>query len=62
MSFPLMYDIVSCMYFSVYFQYIQDNLCVMSGGFLLSSPDDAVIMEGSKEEWYGLFVVRMYLY
>ena len=30
-------------------QYIEDNLCVMSVGFLLSGPDDAVIWRGPKK-------------
>ncbi len=30
-------------------QYVDDNLCVMSVGFLLSSPDDAVIWRGPKK-------------
>ena len=35
--------------FSPQFQYIEDNLCVMSVGFLLSSPDEAVIWRGPKK-------------
>ncbi|XP_052366614.1 cytosolic Fe-S cluster assembly factor nubp1, partial [Oncorhynchus keta] len=31
------------------FQYVEDNLAVMSIGFLLSSPDDAVIWRGPKK-------------
>lgn len=31
------------------FQYVDDNLSVMSIGFLLSSPDDAVIWRGPKK-------------
>lgn len=30
-------------------QYVDDNLAVMSVGFLLSSPDDAVIWRGPKK-------------
>ncbi len=30
-------------------QFIDDNLCVMSVGFLLSSPDEAVIWRGPKK-------------
>ncbi len=48
-----------------YFQYVEDNLGVMSVGFLLSSPDDAVIWRGPKkngETWsntYLQFVVML---
>lgn len=31
------------------FQYVDDNLAVMSIGFLLGSPDDAVIWRGPKK-------------
>jgi len=31
------------------YQYMEDNLGVMSVGFLLSSPDDAVIWRGPKK-------------
>ena len=39
------------MYFLI--QFIEENLGVMSVGFLLSSPDDAVIWRGPKKngEW-----------
>lgn len=30
-------------------QFVEDNLCVMSIGFLLASPDDAVIWRGPKK-------------
>lgn len=30
-------------------QYVEDNLSVMSIGFLLSSPDDAIIWRGPKK-------------
>jgi len=47
-------------------QYMEDNLGVMSVGFLLSSPDDAVIWRGPKKNggywWAGIgctgFIVR----
>ena len=35
-------------------QYIEDNLCVMSVGFLLSGPDDAVIWRGPKKNGENL--------
>ena len=41
------------------FQYIEDNLCVMSVGFLLSGPDEAVIWRGPKKN--GLFLVQLFL-
>lgn len=45
----------------MHFQYVEDNLCVMSIGFLLNSPDDAIIWRGPKKngncEWiYGTVV------
>ena len=33
----------------LFLQYIDDNLSLMSVGFLLSSPDDAVIWRGPKK-------------
>lgn len=33
----------------IFFQYVEDNLSVMSIGFLLSSPDDAIIWRGPKK-------------
>ena len=36
------------------FQYVEDNLAVMSVGFLLSSPEEAVIWRGPKKN--GLFI------
>lgn len=36
-------------------QYVEDNLAVMSIGFLLSSPDDAVIWRGPKKN--GIYIV-----
>ena len=33
----------------VLFQFVEENLGVMSVGFLLSSPDDAVIWRGPKK-------------
>ena len=38
------------------FQYIEDNLCVMSVGFLLSGPDEAVIWRGPKKNGVFAFV------
>lgn len=38
-------------------QYVDDNLAVMSIGFLLSSPDDAVIWRGPKKN--GAFVCAL---
>lgn len=38
------------------FKYVEDNLAVMSIGFLLSSPDDAVIWRGPKKN--GLYLQR----
>lgn len=35
-------------------QYVEDNLGVMSVGFLLSSPDDAVIWRGPKKNGLSL--------
>jgi hypothetical protein len=35
-------------------QYVDDNLGVMSVGFLLSSPDDAVIWRGPKKNGLSL--------
>ena len=35
--------------FIVILQYVEDNLGVMSVGFLLASPDDAVIWRGPKK-------------
>lgn len=40
-------------------QYVEDNLAVMSIGFLLSSPDDAVIWRGPKKN--GVFVCNFSL-
>lgn len=39
-------------------QYVEDNLCVMSIGFLLSSPDDAIIWRGPKKN--GMFPYLWY--
>lgn len=36
------------------FQFLEDNLGVMSVGFLLSSPDDAVIWRGPKKNGLSL--------
>lgn len=41
------------------FQYVDDNLAVMSIGFLLSSPDDAVIWRGPKKN--GADVVPLWI-
>jgi len=41
-------------------QYIEDNLGVMSIGFLLSSPNDAVIWRGPKKN--GKYNITMVLY
>lgn len=41
-----------------FLQYIEDNLSVMSIGFLLSSPDDAIIWRGPKKN--GTFGFLMY--
>lgn len=38
---------------------MDDNLAVMSIGFLLSSPDDAVIWRGPKKN--GVFMCHFYL-
>lgn len=40
-------------------QYVEDNLAVMSIGFLLSSPDDAVIWRGPKKN--GAHVVALWI-
>ncbi|XP_016402892.1 cytosolic Fe-S cluster assembly factor nubp1-like [Sinocyclocheilus rhinocerous] len=38
--------------------YVEDNLAVMSIGFLLSSPDDAVIWRGPKKNgWYFILAL-----
>lgn len=37
-------------------QYVEDNLAVMSIGFLLSSPDDAVIWRGPKKNGISVCV------
>lgn len=37
-------------------QYVDDNLAVMSIGFLLSSPDDAVIWRGPKKNGVYLYL------
>lgn len=39
------FNVILC----VYVQYVEENLAVMSIGFLLSSPDDAVIWRGPKK-------------
>jgi len=36
-------------------QYVDDNLAVMSVGFLLASPDDAVIWRGPKKNGEKVF-------
>lgn len=38
------------------FQYVDENLAVMSIGFLLSSPDDAVIWRGPKKNGVYVFI------
>lgn len=40
-------------------QYVDDNLAVMSIGFLLSSPDDAVIWRGPKKNGVCLYVCEI---
>lgn len=40
--------------FPLLLQYVEDNLGVMSVGFLLSSPDDAVIWRGPKKNGLSL--------
>lgn len=41
---------ISTKYINIIFsQYVDDNLSVMSIGFLLASPDDAVIWRGPKK-------------
>jgi hypothetical protein len=52
---------VSKMQFSCamcFLQYIEDNLSVMSIGFLLSSPDDAIIWRGPKKNGMFLFCMK----
>lgn len=44
------------------FQYVDDNLAVMSIGFLLSSPDDAVIWRGPKKNGVYLYIFSANLY
>lgn len=44
------------------FQYVDDNLAVMSIGFLLSSPDDAVIWRGPKKNGVYLFMFSANVY
>jgi Mrp family chromosome partitioning ATPase len=41
-----------------FLQYVEDNLSVMSIGFLLSSPDDAIIWRGPKKN--GMFLFFLY--
>ena len=38
------------------FQYVEENLGVMSIGFLLASPDDAVIWRGPKKNGMAVLV------
>lgn len=42
-------------------QYVDDNLSVMSIGFLLSSPDDAVIWRGPKKNGLSMFCEFLHL-
>lgn len=44
-----MYIPTYVMYRIVYIQFVEENLGVMSVGFLLSSPNDAVIWRGPKK-------------
>lgn len=46
------------MYGVCFLQYVEDNLSVMSIGFLLSSPDDAIIWRGPKKN--GIFPSFLY--
>lgn len=42
-------------------QYVEENLAVMSIGFLLSSPDDAVIWRGPKKNGI-VYACKIYLF
>lgn len=50
------------MLFVCVFQYVDDNLAVMSIGFLLSSPDDAVIWRGPKKNGVYLCIFSANVY
>ena len=52
------------MFFGCLLQYVDDNLAVMSIGFLLSSPDDAVIWRGPKKNgvWAGVCAIFFPIY
>lgn len=50
------------MLFVCVFQYVDDNLAVMSIGFLLSSPDDAVIWRGPKKNGVYLYMFNANVY
>ena len=55
MNFIMFKSIIYIIYLLM--QYVEDNLGVMSVGFLLASPDDAVIWRGPKKN--GLLVLSV---
>ena len=58
-TFLLLFFCESALFISL--QYVEDNLGVMSVGFLLASPDDAVIWRGPKKNGECYIVEDVYI-